>query len=180
MGLCKLSYLVFKTSWIWRCAKKHCCSYNYVTYSRQFEGRLSTRATTTSRKCVRLKKHIYRSGLLITYSILAKLQLVWYFRVRVMMFNATLNTISIISWRTVLFMEETEVPVIHLAWVAFELTMLVVFGTDCICSPKPNYYHTMTATSVPDLWMQNGIHIGKNDITRLVYTLLCQYVSVMH
>jgi len=55
------------------------------------------------------------SGLLITYIILAKLQLVYYFRINVMMFNATFNTISIISWRTVLFMEETEVHGVQLA-----------------------------------------------------------------
>jgi hypothetical protein len=30
--------------------------------------------------------------------------------VRVMMFNATFNNISIISWRSVLFVEETGVP----------------------------------------------------------------------
>ena len=69
----------------------------------------------TSIKCVRLTKMICRSSLPIIYIIPAKLQLVYYFRVRVMMFNVTFNTISIISWRTVLFMEETEVPVVHLA-----------------------------------------------------------------
>jgi len=32
------------------------------------------------------------------------------FRVRVMVFNVTFNNISVISWRSVLLMEETEVP----------------------------------------------------------------------
>jgi hypothetical protein len=32
------------------------------------------------------------------------------YRVRVMMFNATFNNISVISWRSVLLVEETEVP----------------------------------------------------------------------
>ena len=35
---------------------------------------------------------------------------------------------------------------IHLAWAWFELTTLVVIGTDCICSCKSNY-HTITTTS---------------------------------
>jgi len=33
-----------------------------------------------------------------------------YFRVRVRVFNATFNNISVISWRSVLLMEETRVP----------------------------------------------------------------------
>ena len=33
------------------------------------------------------------------------------FRVRVMLFNATFNNISVISWRSVLFVEETGVLV---------------------------------------------------------------------
>jgi hypothetical protein len=32
------------------------------------------------------------------------------FRVRVMVFNATFNNISAISWRSVLLMEETGIP----------------------------------------------------------------------
>jgi hypothetical protein len=34
---------------------------------------------------------------------------------------------------------------VHLSWVGFELTTLVVIGTDCICSHKSNY-HTITTT----------------------------------
>jgi hypothetical protein len=32
------------------------------------------------------------------------------YRVRVMVFNITFNNISIISWRSVLLVEETEIP----------------------------------------------------------------------
>ena len=34
---------------------------------------------------------------------------------------------------------------VHLAWAGFELTMLVMICTDCICSYKSNYY-TITTT----------------------------------
>jgi hypothetical protein len=44
---------------------------------------------------------------------------------------------------------------VHLVWVGFELTTLVVIGTDCIGSIKSNY-HTITATT-------NSIYIqGQN------------------
>jgi hypothetical protein len=68
-----------------------------------------------------------------------------------MVFNATLNNILVLSWRSVLLVEETWVPgenhrpaeshsqtsshnVIHLALI--ELTTLVVIGIDCIGSCK--------------------------------------------
>ena len=68
-----------------------------------------------------------------------------------MVFNATFNNISVISWRSVLLIEETGVEKVadkfyyiilyrvHLAWVGFELT-LVVIGTDCMGSYKSNYH----------------------------------------
>ena len=71
-------------------------------------------------------------------------------------------------WRSVLLMEETGGPgenhrpvasrwqIYHIMlytspWSRFELTTLVVIGTDCICSCKSNY-HTITATTVPADW----------------------------
>ena len=85
------------------------------------------------------------------------------------MFKDTFNNISIISWRSVLLVEETEYPdntidlqqvtdkLYHimlyrelLACVRFELTTLVVIGTDCICSYKSSY-HTTTTTKAPNL-----------------------------
>ena len=65
------------------------------------------------------------------------------------MFNTTFNNILVISQRPVLLVEETEenhgpadklyhimLYRVHLAWAEFELTTLVVIGTDCIGSYK--------------------------------------------
>ena len=38
--------------------------------------------------------------------------------------------------------------VVHLAWTGFEITTLVVIGTDCISSYN-SFYHTNTTTTVP-------------------------------
>ena len=54
-----------------------------------------------------------------------------------MVFNATFNNISVISWQSVLLVEETTDKLyhimlywVHLVSVGFELTSLVVLGTD--------------------------------------------------
>ena len=79
-----------------------------------------------------------------------------------MVFNATFNNISVISWRSVALVEYPEKPqsccksltnfltqccikYTSLAWAGFELTTLVVIGTDCTCSCKSNYHMTTTA-----------------------------------
>ena len=77
--------------------------------------------------------------------------------VRVMVINATFNNISVISWRSVLLEETTDLPQVtdklyqimlywvHVAWAGFKLTTLVVICTDCIGSCKSNYYTITTA-----------------------------------
>ena len=66
-----------------------------------------------------------------------------------MVFNATLNNILVISWRSALLVEETGGPgenlrpvashwqtlshnALHIALIQFELTTSVVISTDCI------------------------------------------------
>jgi len=81
-------------------------------------------------------------------------------------FNVTFNNISVISWQSVFFWWRkpvyTEKTInlpqvtdnlyyimsyrVHIACAGFELTPLVVIGTNCIGSCKSNY-HTMTTTT---------------------------------
>ena len=78
----------------------------------------------------------------------------------VMVFSAIFNNISVISCLLVLLVEVFDLPQVtdklyhtilywvHLASAGFELTTLVVIGTDCIGSYKSNY-HTITITTGP-------------------------------
>ena len=85
--------------------------------------------------------------------------------ISLMVFKATFNNISVITWWSVLLVEETGGPgenhrpaqvtdkLYHIMlytspWLRFELTTTVVIGTDCIGSCK-SYYRTITATTAP-------------------------------
>ena len=90
-----------------------------------------------------------------------------------MAFNATFNNISVISWRSVLSVEETRDPgENHLPaashWQTWshnvesstpchELTALVVIVTDCTGSCNSNYHTTMTTP-----FKINNLLIGHN------------------
>jgi hypothetical protein len=82
-----------------------------------------------------------------------------------MVHNATFNNILVISWRSVLLVEETGGPgenhrtvashwqtcshnVVHLALIEIRTHNFVVIGTDCIGSCKSNY-HVIMATTAP-------------------------------
>jgi hypothetical protein len=54
---------------------------------------------------------------------------------------------------------------VHLAWVGFKLTTLVVIGTDCIGSYKLNY-HTITTMAAP-------VRIRRTSIGDFLHTLKC-------
>ena len=79
-----------------------------------------------------------------------------------MVFNATFNNISVISWRSVLLVEEIidlsqvtdklyHIMLYTSPWSRFELTTSVVIGTDCtyICKSSYHTIRATTATCVP-------------------------------
>ena len=94
----------------------------------------------------------------------------------IMELNSIFNNISVISWRSVLLVEETGVPRdlttdlsqvsdklyrillyrVNLAWTRFKLTTLVVIGTDCIMVGiyKFNYLKITTMTALLYLWKE--------------------------
>ena len=97
---------------------------------------------------------------------------------RTLSFNNTFSNISVISWWLVLLVEEkypektTDLSKVtdklyhimlyrvHLTWMGFELTTLVVIGIDCTCSCKSNY-HIITTTTILNIQMGNSTILKK-------------------
>jgi len=92
-----------------------------------------------------------------------------------MVFNATFNNISVISWQSVLLVEEIGDPekatdrsqvtdkAFHIMlytspWSRFELTTSVVIGTDCICSCKSNY-HMIKDMTAPCIYIKYSFSV---------------------
>jgi hypothetical protein len=92
-----------------------------------------------------------------------------------MLFNTTFNNISVILWQQVLLMEESgenhwpvaghwqtvshNVVSSTTCWAGFQLTPLVVIGTDCIGSYISNYHMIMTMTP-PNMRFCQQTNIG--------------------
>ena len=106
--------------------------------------------------------------------------------------NATCNNILVISWWSVLLVEETGGPrenllkvtdkLYHIMlytspWSRFELTTLVVIGTDCIGSCKSNY-HTITAT-MAHITHKFCFHPKYICIIFVIYEYIYMYISLL-
>ena len=105
----------------------------------------------------------------LLFLLLTGIWLQWRWQVEpvcLMVLNATFNNISVISWQSVLLVEETgeshdlsqvtdkldHIMLYTSPWSRFELTTSVVIGTDCIGSCKSNY-HAIMVMSTPK-WNQ--------------------------
>ena len=114
--------------------------------------------TVTKRGIIALIFHFAQSILLLTNATYVNPEHLYVLFVCLMVFNATFNNISVISRRSALLVETTDLSQVadklyHIMlytspWSRFELTTSVVICTDCIGSSKSNY-HTITTTTAP-------------------------------
>ena len=134
---------------------RYTLNYNYCKNKCTASGRIATSFNINSNSChvTLLENYIVSSLCLLTIiSLLVYLcfcSFVYLGYEGIMMFNATFNNISAISRQSILLVEETgehHSPAashwhtssrVHLAWPGFELTTLMVIGTNCIRSHNP-------------------------------------------
>ena len=112
----------------------------------------------------------------------------WGRRVRLMVFNATFNNISAISWRSFLLEEETGVDGdklhhimlyrVHLFWAVFELTTLVVIGSwprrarDSLISLAQKKFN-LQLIETQGFWVQIRIWTCINNILKIYISMIC-------
>ena len=131
-----------------------CCCFSFISWSWSAQNKYAT------------------NGHMLNFKIISFILL--YLKGRgVMMFKTTFNNISVKSWRSVLLVQKSGVPGennrmmqvtdklyhimlyrVHFDMSGFELTTLVVIGTNCIGSCKSNY-QTITTTTVPFIQKEN-------------------------
>jgi hypothetical protein len=65
---------------------------------------------------------------------------------------------------------------VHLAWVGFELTMLVVIGTDCIGNYKSNYHKI---TTDPEHERLSNITLRPKLVDCIFFKIIVQHVRLV-
>ena len=112
-----------------------------------------------------------------------------------MVFNDTFNNISVISWWSILLVEEVVVPgenhwpaqitdklyhiilyQVHLVWEGFELPTLVIISTDCIGNCKSNY-HKITITTTSTGCFKERWDIFLNLVRRILFLCHAKVVT---
>jgi hypothetical protein len=106
-------------------------------------------------------------------------------------YNDTFNNISVMSWRSVLLVEETgektDFPQVtdklyHCIeytspWAGFELTTVVAIGTDCLGSCKSNYHTIMTTmplTSIEKIEIHSRVQKWKCSLYQIGMKYPCE------